>query len=146
MVYMFHMKRFTSVTQKRGELGEKIALKFLLNNGFGIIETNYTKKVGEIDIVAMKHSIIHFVEVKTIINDVSRGTLLEKRSFVSRETYSPFQNLGKLKLHRFGRTCEWYLSERRVSRDTKWQIDAVAVIVSRETRSAKVEVLWNVTS
>ena len=134
------MKHFTSVTQKRGQLGERIALDFLINKGFLIIETNYTKKVGEIDIVAMLNQRLHFVEVKTIVIDVSRGT----NKNVSRETYSPFQNISKNKLRKFGRTCEWYLSERRVSRGTAWQIDAIAVIVSRETRSAKLEVLWNI--
>ena len=138
------MKHFTSVTQKRGQLGERIAANFLLDKGFIIIETNYTKRIGEIDIVAVKQDILHFVEVKTIINDVSRGTLKEKLINVPRETYSPFQNVSKMKLHKFGRTCELYLLERNVSRDTSWQIDVIAVIVSRETRSAKIEVLWNV--
>lgn len=46
------MKKFTSSTQKTGRLGEDIACKYLFSKGFQIVECNYTKKWGGIDIVA----------------------------------------------------------------------------------------------
>jgi len=128
------MKTFTSQTQKYGRLGEQIACNYLIHKGFTIIEQNYTKKIGEIDIVASKNLEIHFIEVKTLIKNVPRET----------SEYSPFENVSRSKLRKFSRTCEWYIQERHVSRDTKWQIDVIAVTVTRETRSAKVEVMWNV--
>lgn len=124
------MKQFTSPSQQTGELGERIATEFLKNKGFSIIERNYTKKVGEIDIVAEKEDMIHFVEVKTL---VKYG-----------EIYNPFENFTPFKLKKLWRTIQWYLIERKVSRETRWVIDAISVIVNRETRSAKVEVMWNV--
>lgn len=150
------MKRFTSEKQQIGQLGESLACKYLIKQGFSILDRNYTKKIGEIDIVCQKNSVIHFVEVKTIVkrnNQVSRVTNAEKPNNldnVSRETYNkeeiynPFENITRYKLRKFSRTVEWYLVEKHVSRETSWVIDAVAVILDYETRRAKVEVLWNV--
>ncbi len=134
-----HMKKFTSQTQRFGRLGEHIACDYLKNKGFTVIEQNYTKKIGELDIIASKNSIIHFVEVKTLVKDKA-----ESVSHETIEKYSPFENVTLSKLRKFSRTCEWYIQERHVSHETKWQIDVVAVTVTRETRSAKVEVMWNV--
>lgn len=140
------MKRFTSENQRIGGLGEQIACKYLIKQGFSIIERNYTKKIGEVDIVCRKDSAIHFVEVKTIVTRVTQV----KRSNVSRETlkndqiYNPFENITKHKLRKFSRTIEWYLVEKGVSRETRWQIDAVAVVLNFNTQIANVNVLWNV--
>ena len=48
------MKKFTSKSQKIGELGEDLACKFLMKHEFIISERNYTRKWGEIDIIAEK--------------------------------------------------------------------------------------------
>ncbi|MBU4223686.1 YraN family protein, partial [Patescibacteria group bacterium] len=37
--------------QKIGELGENIACKFLMKHGHEILDRNYRKKWGEIDVV-----------------------------------------------------------------------------------------------
>jgi putative endonuclease len=57
-------KIFTSKTQIIGEIGENIAVKFLMKHNFQILERNYTKKWGEIDIVGKKLGKLHFIEVK----------------------------------------------------------------------------------
>jgi len=44
-------KIFTSEKQKIGELGENIAVGFLMKRDFSVLERNYTKKWGEIDIL-----------------------------------------------------------------------------------------------
>lgn len=48
-----------------GKRGEIIAVNYLKNKGYNILETNYKNKVGEIDIIAMDKNYIVFVEVKT---------------------------------------------------------------------------------
>ena len=60
------------------------------------------------------------------VGNVPRETL--KR--VPRETleYTPFQNVSRSKLKKFGKTVSIYLSERRVSHETKWCIDVIAVV------------------
>ncbi len=48
-----------------GKLGEELAVEFLLQNGYDILETNWTFQKAEIDIIAQKQSILAVVEVKT---------------------------------------------------------------------------------
>ncbi len=54
--------------QQRGkELGrscEELACRFLKNQGYTIIETNFQTRLGEIDIVAQKDNYLVFIEVK----------------------------------------------------------------------------------
>ena len=49
-----------------GEIGEEIACQFLERKGFKILERNYRKPWGEIDIIAEKDGVIRFVEVKAV--------------------------------------------------------------------------------
>ena len=48
-----------------GRKGEKIAERYLKNQGYKILEKNFLVKGSEIDIIAEKNGEIHFVEVKT---------------------------------------------------------------------------------
>ena len=49
-----------------GAEGEKIAAKYLIENGFNILEMNFRSgKIGEIDIIASEKEYICFIEVKT---------------------------------------------------------------------------------
>ena len=43
---------------------ERIAKKYLLDNGYEIVEENFSCRFGEIDIIASKESRLHFIEVK----------------------------------------------------------------------------------
>ncbi len=125
------MKQFTSPTQRTGLSGEHIATDYLKYKGFTILERNYTKKIGEIDIIAEKEGKLHFVEVKTLVKYGSN--------------FNPFENLTPFKLRKLVRMVQWYLLERRVPRETLWFIDAIAIEINREARSAKVNVMWNIT-
>src|SRR6185295_19884925 len=53
-------------TKELGDLGEKLACEYLVEKGFKILGKNWRISFGEIDIIAKKDSIIHFVEVKAI--------------------------------------------------------------------------------
>lgn len=57
------MKKFS--TQNIGEMGEEYAVKFLNKKKYKILERNYSKRYGEIDIIAENKNYIVFVEVKT---------------------------------------------------------------------------------
>lgn len=48
-----------------GIKGEILAQKYLRKNKYKILKTNFKNKIGEIDIIAQKNSVIVFVEVKT---------------------------------------------------------------------------------
>jgi len=48
-----------------GKLGEELAVDFLQQNGYDILETNWVFQKAEIDIIAQKENILAIVEVKT---------------------------------------------------------------------------------
>lgn len=48
-----------------GKLGEDIAVKYLEENDYYIVERNYRNKFGEIDIIAEKDNYTVFIEVKS---------------------------------------------------------------------------------
>ena len=51
--------------QRFGVLGEKLAARYLKEQGYKILKKNYKNKLGEIDIIAVDKNEIVFVEVKT---------------------------------------------------------------------------------
>ena len=48
-----------------GNLGEKFAREYFIQNGYKILATQYSCRFGEIDLIVMKNKILSFVEVKT---------------------------------------------------------------------------------
>lgn len=63
-----HRQRKTS-RQIHGASGEEKAVQFLIASGYRILERNFHKRYGEIDIVALKDDTLIFVEVKTRYSD-----------------------------------------------------------------------------
>ncbi len=53
------------IKNKTGVWGEIFAARYLRDNGYGILSSNYVCRFGEIDIVAEKNGVLYFVEVKT---------------------------------------------------------------------------------
>lgn len=51
--------------KKIGKLGEELAIKYLIDQGYKIIEKNFECKIGEIDIIAKDKNEIVFIEVKS---------------------------------------------------------------------------------
>lgn len=121
-----------------GEVGEDIAAKWLKGRGFSVLERNYRKKWGEIDVVALKGDAIHFVEVKT----VSYETIEELKRNVSRGTYRPEENVHPKKRRRLSRAIQTWISGNNFTGN--FQVDVLTVrIVSRE-KYAVVEAIENV--
>ena len=50
---------------KTGKKGEKLAVGWLLRNKFLIFHKNWRHRNWEIDVVAFKEDVLHFIEVKT---------------------------------------------------------------------------------
>ncbi len=126
-------------TAKRqlGDEGEGVACQYLENKGYKVLERNYLKPWGEIDIVAQKANKLYFVEVKSVSRDTSLGE-------GSRVTYRPEENVHPAKLKRLHRAIQTYLLDRRVPEDTDWQIDVACVYLDLATRKAHVDILENV--
>ena len=48
-----------------GKKGEQLAVDFLIENGYDIIERNYRFNKAEVDIIAQKEDVLAIIEVKT---------------------------------------------------------------------------------
>lgn len=59
----------------RGRRAEKVAALYLEMRGYKIIERNWRRPRCEIDIIAEKGGVIHFVEAKYRMNDEQGGGL-----------------------------------------------------------------------
>ena len=122
-----------------GKVGEEVVAKYLIENGFEIRKRNYSKKWGELDIVAEKAGKLHFVEVKTVSWDSA-----EEGSGRRVNEYRPEDNVHPEKLRRLARITESYLaSKRRMAGIGGWQFDVAAVFLDMERRSARVKMLWD---
>ena len=132
------MKNFTSNTQKIGQIGEDIACMFLMKHGFSVLERNYTKKWGEIDIIAMKNGKRYFVEVKS--KQVNNDFESIGQPDVSNR---PEENMHPWEMKRLRRVVETYLISKRLG-DTDWQFDLLVVYINMEKRIARVKVVDNI--
>jgi putative endonuclease len=151
-----------SEKRRIGNIGEDLAEKFLVKRGYKIIERNYLKKFGELDIVASKQAVICFVEVKSIVsheNDIENvSRMVSRNSFttnnfkinVSQETnndedcYLPEDNVNYHKQKRILRTIETYILERNFNDDQEWQIDIITVRIDFSHRKAIIKHIENV--
>jgi putative endonuclease len=136
------MKNFISGSQKIGKLGEDVACKFLEKQGYSILERNYTKKWGEIDIIAEKNHSIYFIEVKS--KSVSDLNSISREIDDSTESFGrPEENMHPWKLKRLSRTIQTYLIHKRIG-NTSWQFDLLVVYLDIDRRLAKVKKIENI--
>ncbi|WP_294960696.1 YraN family protein [Sulfurimonas sp.] len=96
------------MSRAKGNLAEDKACKFLDENGFMIIERNFYSRFGEIDIIATKDEVLHFVEVKSGL-----------------DYESAIQNITPQKLSRLLRTGDVYMKKN--SLDVDFMYDAIIV-------------------
>jgi putative endonuclease len=136
-------KVFTSKAQKIGELGEDIACIYLKKLGFTVLERNYYKLIGEIDIVAEKQGTLHFIEVKSAscLPDSVSGETLENKSLL---TIKPEDNFTFDKIHKFKKIISFYMADKYVSHETEVQIDLLALYIDKNTKKAHIKPFWNI--
>lgn len=135
-VLYLHNKMTKTQKQEIGETGENIACEFLVKQGYKIMDRNYRKKWGELDIVASKDNILHFIEVKTVSHETS---------------YRPEENVHLWKRKRLARAIKTYLLEKAESGlpvnadgETEYEIDIIAVLLDFNTRKAKIRITANI--
>jgi putative endonuclease len=97
------------MSRAKGDEAEARACEFLLENGFSIIERNFYSRFGEIDIVAKKEKVLHFVEVKSAI-----------------DYELAIQNITKSKLSKLLKTGDIYLKKNALN-NTDYMYDAMIV-------------------
>ena len=117
-----------------GQIGENIAVKYLRNKGYTIIDRNFRVYYGEIDIICKKEGVLHIVEVKTVSRDTIGGDSDSKKGF------RPEDNMHQKKLERLHKAIEIYLSERKLM-NSKWQLDLITVEYSETEKKARVDMM-----
>lgn len=135
-------------TAKKGEknrvgaYGEEIAANYLKKLGHVVLDINYLKQWGEIDIVSREtinnKAIIHFVEVKT----VSYETKTDLERAVSYGTWRPEENVHPKKIQKMNRAIETWLMEYDCNNE--WHIDVIAVRIVQREKYATVKYLPNI--
>jgi putative endonuclease len=104
-----------------GTFSEDRAINYLQNNGFKIVDRNfYAKKLGEIDIIALKNNILHFIEVKS-----------------SRGSFEPIYNITPAKIRKIINSANYYLKQKKLN--FAWCIDALII------KDDKIELIENIT-
>ena len=97
------------MSREKGDFAEKKAISFLEDLGFRIIEKNfYAKKLGEIDIIAVKDNIYHFCEVKS-----------------ATDYETAINNITKSKLSKIKRSVDYYIQTKKL--DVSYCIDAIII-------------------
>lgn len=132
-------KVFTSEKQKIGEIGENIAVKFLMKHSFDILDRNYTKKWGEIDVVAKKGNTVYFIEVKS----VSRENL-ENVSNTTHNDYRAEDNMHPWKMKRMSRTIQTYILDKNIDEDMEWQVDLLVVYLDLKNNKSRIKVVSDI--
>lgn len=67
-----------------GQNGEELAVRYLMLNGYLILQRNFRCRIGEIDIIASKNDVLTFVEVKTR-NTIVNGLPAEAVTFAKQQ-------------------------------------------------------------
>ena len=121
-----------SEKRKIGDIGEDFAVNYLIRNKYQIIERNYWKPFGEIDIIAKspsdKGNSTVLVEVKT---SIMGGSLM------------PQENMTMAKISKLKRIASFYVSKNNLL-NKSYQIDVILVNLYKNLTLANVEHLENI--
>jgi len=99
------------LSREKGNFAEERALSFLEDHGFQIIDRNYYSRFGEIDLIALKDDVLHFIEVKSGEGD-------------------PVYKITPSKLSKIIKTANIYMQKKHL--DLDYCFDAVIVTESIE--------------
>jgi putative endonuclease len=137
--YVTHEIHFTGnmalhISNKIGKLGEDIASKYLINKGFSITDRNYLRRWGEIDIVACRHGVTQFIEVKS----VSRENI---QSVTREPSHRPEDNIGSHKVERLKRVISSYISQHGT---VEWIFSVITVEIDIKDRKAYVSFIEDI--
>lgn len=105
-----------------GAFGEKIAKNFLIRRGYEILQTNFSSRFGEIDIIAEKDGCLYFIEVKTRI---------------SKNFGLPEESLRFYKKQKIFQAAQDYLCKKDINSDN-FKISFIAILINKKSKSAKI--------
>ncbi len=94
------------MSREKGDFAENRAISYLQELDFLVIDKNYYSRFGEIDIIAVKDKVLHFIEVKS-------------------GNYDPIYKISPSKISKISKTAEIYISKKKIDMD--FCIDALIV-------------------
>ncbi len=94
-----------------GRAGEKLAFKFLCQQGYDILARNFKSRAGEIDLIAYDGEILTFVEVKTR---------------VSAKFGQPFEAVDARKQRQIQRAANEFMAEHKLQ-DRSYRFDILSI-------------------
>ena len=110
-----------------GTIGENIAVKYLNKNGYQIIERNFRKRYGEIDIIAKDKDYTVFIEVK-LRRSVKYGY--------------PGEAVNLYKQNKIKKIAEVYLYENN-GYDYKIRFDVIEIIMDKDNNIQSINLIKN---
>ena len=96
-----------------GSQGEALAATYLTQNGYCVLHQNWRHSRWEVDIIAEKHGILHFVEVKT------RRT---------KKFGHPEENVDKKKIQNLINAAEEYLYQQPQWKRIQFNVLAITIL------------------
>ena len=121
--------------QSIGKLGEQIAVSYLQKQGYKLVETNFYKHWGEIDIVAIdpkasgEKDVLVFVEVKTRM----------EYDFIT-----PEESISNKKIRSLKKTAEFY-NNSHPHLPELLRIDFVGIVLDSFQKPLKINLIKNIT-
>ena len=106
-----------------GQKGENLAVAYLQNLGYKVLERNYRCKLGEVDIIALDNDTLIFIEVRT------RSSL---------DFGLPQESINRRKRHQISKVALEYMTRKKL-KNTPARFDVVAV--SLEPGKEKVDLI-----
>ena len=119
--------KYKQATVPTGRLGESLAVEFLIGQRYAIVEKNYRRSCGEVDIIARDGGILVFVEVKT-----RHSTLFG----------TPFEAVNARKQRQLSRIAQEYLQTHKLI-EVPARFDVIAVRLNRDNRPAAIDHMKN---
>lgn len=103
-----------------GKRGEELAVSFLMQNHFQIVERNWRKKLGEIDIIAM--------------NGKGEYRMIEVKTRMSQRAGMALEAITDRKMYVMDQLAQRYLFEKH-QREAIYHLDVITIDVDEERKA-----------
>ena len=113
-----------------GYYAQYLAVKWLKGRGYTILDENFRRPWGEIDIVCQKSNVFTFIEVKA-----------NKKEYPG---FEPELRVNPDKIQKIIRTAKTYLAYKKLPNDQEWGIDIISITLIPEREVAKIRHYKNI--
>ena len=131
-IFLYH-KNMTSKSEL-GKFGEDLACGYLVKKGYKILERNFRKPWGELDIISQSpDKTLVFVEVKTVRQSSPQAMRqCGNDELPDSEELEPEMELTNAKLKRLQRTASLYTGNHPelIKDELGWRIDLLALTIN----------------